>query len=69
MQDFNKIKSARVGAGITQEQMAECLKISRQNYIAKENGNIEFKLKEANKFVKKVNKETGNNYKIEDIFF
>lgn len=69
MQDFNKIKSVRVGAGITQDQMADILGISRQSYILKENGTKEFKLKEANVFVETVNKETGKHYTIKDIFF
>lgn len=69
MQEFNKIKSVRVGAGITQNQMADILGISRQCYILKENGTKEFKLKEANVFVETVNKETGKYYTIKDIFF
>lgn len=45
--DSNKVKAARVSKGMTQADVAEHLKISGNTYSEKENGNTEFKLKEA----------------------
>ena len=69
MQEFNKIKSFRTGAGITQDQMAEALGISKQTYTTRENGTSDWKLSEMNAFTDTVNKATGQNYSVKDIFF
>jgi len=45
--DSNKVKAARVSKGMTQADIAEHLNISGNTYSEKENGNTEFKLKEA----------------------
>lgn len=68
MQEFNRVKSIRVGAGITQEKMAAELGMSVKTYKAKEDGVSDWKLTEANKFVDVVNNTTGGNYNIKDIF-
>ena len=69
MQEFNKVKSFRVGAGITLEQMADALGISKPTYMARENGTSDFKLTEMNTFTETINKATGQNYSVKDIFF
>ena len=69
MQEFNKIKSLRVGAGITQDQMAEALGMSRKTYKLKEDGSADWKLSEMNEFVEVINKATGEHYSAKDIFF
>gem|GEM_PF-799403 len=45
--DTNKVKAARVSKGMTQAEMAKHLEVSPNTYSEKENGNTEFKLKEA----------------------
>lgn len=69
MQEFNKIKSFRTGAGITQYQMADALGISRSAYVSKENGQVDWKLNEMKKFIEKINESTGCEYSVKDIFF
>ena len=69
MQEFNRVKSIRVGAGITQEQMANALGISIPTYKAKEDGKSDWKLSEMNKFTEAVNEATGCTYSTKDIFF
>ena len=69
MQEFNKIKSARVGAGLTQEQMAEALGIATRTYQFKENGAADWKLSEMNKFAEIISNSTGQQYSVKDIFF
>ncbi len=69
MQEFNKVKSIRVGAGITQEQMADALGISIPTYKAKEDGKSDWKLSEMNKFTDAVNEATGGSYSTKDLFF
>ena len=69
MQEFNKVKSIRVGAGITQDQMAAALGISKPTYISRENNLDEWKLSEMNAFIDVINKATGQNYSVKDIFF
>lgn len=69
MQEFNKVKSIRVGAGITQEQMAKSLGLSIPTYKAKEDGKSDWKLSEMNKFTDTVNEATGCNYSTKDLFF
>lgn len=61
--DSNRVKAARVSKGMTQAEMAEYLDISPNTYSEKENGNTEFKLKEAFIMADILEK------KIEDIFF
>ena len=69
MQEFNKIKSFRTGAGLTLDQMAEALGISKQTYMTRENGTSDWKLSEMNAFTDTVNKTTGQKYSVKDIFF
>lgn len=69
MQEFNKIKSFRTGAGLTLDQMAEALGISKQTYMTRENGTSDWKLTEMNAFTDTVNKTTGQKYSVKDIFF
>ena len=69
METFNKVKSFRVGAKITQEKMAEYLGLSRSAYILKESGNADWRLSEMNKFVEVINENTGSTYTAADIFF
>lgn len=69
MEAFNKVKSFRVGANITQEAMADLLGMSRKTYRAKEDGSIEWKMSEMSKFVDAINKATGSEYTPNDIFF
>lgn len=69
MEMFNKVKSFRTGAGITQDQMADALGISRTAYVSKENGLVDWKLNEMKKFIEKVNESTGCEYSVKDIFF
>lgn len=69
MQEFNKVKAFRVGAGLTQDQMADALGVSRRTYQAKEDGSSEWKTSEMAKFVEVVNAATGSNYSVKDIFF
>jgi len=69
METFNKVKSFRVGAKISQEEMAKALGLSRSAYILKENGNADWKLSEMNKFVEIVNENTGSTYSAAEIFF
>lgn len=69
MQEFNKVKSIRVGAGITQDQMAATLGISKPTYISRENNPDDWKLSEMNAFTEAINKATGQNYSVKDIFF
>lgn len=69
MQEFNKVKSIRVGAGITQDQIAKVLGISKTTYNAKENGASDWKLTEMNAFTDAINKATGQNCSVKDIFF
>lgn len=69
MQEFNKVKSIRVGAGITQDQIAKILGISKTTYNAKENGTSDWKLTEMNAFTDAINNATGQNYSVKDIFF
>lgn len=69
MQEFNKVRAFRTGAGITQAQMAEALGITRRTYQAKEDGTSEWKASEMNKFAETVNEVSGQNYSVKDIFF
>ena len=69
MQEFNKIKSFRTGAGLTLDQMAEALGISKQTYMTRENGTSDWKLSEMNAFTDTINKTTGCEYSVKDIFF
>lgn len=69
MEVFNRIKSFRNGAGLSQEQMADALGISRITYRAKEDGSSDWKLSEMTKFVDVINNATGRNYTVKDIFF
>ncbi len=69
MEVFNKVKSIRTGANLTQEQMAKAMGISRSAYINKENGVVDWKLSEMNKFADVVNENTGTNLSVKDIFF
>ena len=69
MEVFNNVKSFRTGAGITQDQMADALGISRTAYVSKENGQVDWKLNEMKKFIEKVNESTGCEYSVKDIFF
>lgn len=69
MQEFNKVKSIRVGAGITQDQMADALGITTRTYQSKENGTADWKLSEMNAFADAINKTTGQSYSVKDIFF
>ena len=69
MQEFNKVKSIRVGAGITQDQIAKVLGISKNTYNAKENGASDWKLSEMNAFTDAINNATGQSYSVKDIFF
>lgn len=69
MQEFNRIKSVRVGAGLTQPQMAEALGMSVPTYVNRENGIGDWKLSEMQKFIEVVNKASGMNYNAKDIFF
>jgi DNA-binding XRE family transcriptional regulator len=69
MQEFNKIKSLRTGAGITQDQMAKALGMSVPTYVNRENGIGDWKLSEMQKFIEVVNNATGSNYNAKDIFF
>jgi len=61
--DTNKVKAARVSKGMTQAELAKHLQISANTYSEKENGNTEFKLKEAFVMADVLDME------IEDIFF
>ena len=69
MQEFNRIKSVRVGARLTQPQMAEALGMSIPTYVNRENGIGDWKLSEMQKFIEVINKATGSNYNAKDIFF
>lgn len=69
MQEFNRVKSFRVGAGLTLKQMADALGMSRPTYKAKEDGTSDWKLSEMNKFADVVNQATGCTYNAKDIFF
>lgn len=69
MQEFNKVKSFRVGAGLTQPQMADALGMSIPTYVNRENGIGDWRLSEMQKFADVVNQATGGNYSVKDIFF
>lgn len=69
MQDFNRIKSLRVGAGITSDVMAEKLGMSKPTYISRESNRGDWKLSEMETFTKVINEATGENYSVQDIFF
>lgn len=69
MQEFNKVKSFRVGAGLTQPQMAEALGMSIPTYVNRENGIGDWRLSEMQKFADVVNQAIGGNYSVKDIFF
>lgn len=69
MQEFNKVRAFRAGAGLTQEQMAEALGMTKPTYKSREDGTSEWKASEMNKFVDTVNQATGGNYSVKDIFF
>ena len=69
MQEFNKIKSLRTGAGLTQDQMAKALGMSVPTYRLREDNRADWKLTEMNAFTDVINKATGANYTIKDIFF
>lgn len=69
MQEFNKIKSLRTGAGITQDQMAKALGMSVPTYKLREDNRADWKLSEMTAFTDTINKATGANYSIKDIFF
>lgn len=69
MQEFNKIKSLRVGAGITSDAMAEKLGMSKPTYISRESNRGDWKLSEMETFTKVINEATGENYSVQDIFF
>lgn len=69
MQEFNRIKSVRVGAGLTQDQMATALGMSKPTYVSRENNLDEWKVAEMNAFIDVINKATGQNYSVKDIFF
>ena len=69
MENFNKIKSFRVGAGITQDQMAEKLGMSTKTYKSREDNRADWKLSEMDAFTKVINEATGQNHSIQDIFF
>lgn len=69
MQEFNRVKSIRVGAGLTQPQMAEALGISTPTYINRENGIGDWRLSEMQKFAEVISQATGREYSVKDIFF
>ena len=69
MQEFNKIKSLRVGAGMTQEEMAKALGMTKPTYASRESNINEWKLSEMHAFIEVINKATGGNYSVKDIFF
>lgn len=69
MQEFNRVKSIRVGAGLTQDQIAEALGMSTRTYKSREDGSSDWKLQEMNKFIEIINNATGFNYNAKDIFF
>lgn len=69
MQEFNKVRAFRAGAGITQDQMAKALGMTRRTYQAKEDGTSAWKAPEMNKFIETINAATGQNYSVKDIFF
>lgn len=69
MENFNKIKSLRVGAGITQDQMAKALGMSVPTYKLREDNRTDWKLSEMNAFTDAINEATGQNYSVKDIFF
>lgn len=69
MENFNKIKSLRVGAGITQDQMAKALGMSVPTYKLREDNRTDWKLSEMNAFADAINEATGQNYSVKDIFF
>ena len=69
MENFNKVKSFRVGAGITQDQMAKALGMSVPTYKLREDNKADWKLSEMDAFAKVINEATGQNYSIKDIFF
>ena len=69
VQEFNRVKSFRVGAGLTQEQMADALGMSKPTYVNRENGIGDWKLSEMQKFAETVSLATGTNYNVKDIFF
>lgn len=69
MQEFNRIKSFRVGAGVSQSQMAKALGMTIPTYKSREDGSSDWKLSEMNKFVEVVNENTGRTYSVKDIFF
>lgn len=69
MENFNKIKSLRVGAGITQDQMAKALGMSVPTYKLREDNRTDWKLSEMNAFTDAINMATGQNYSVKDIFF
>lgn len=69
MQEFNRVKSIRVGAGLTQPQMAEALGMSIPTYVNRENGIGDWRLSEMQKFADAISKATGREYSVKDIFF
>ena len=68
VQEFNRVKSFRTGAGLSQEQMAKELGLSTRTYQSKENGSADWKLSEMTKFAEIINEATGRQYSIKDIF-
>lgn len=69
MQEFNRVKSIRVGAGLTQDQMAKELGLATRTYQYKENGTADWKLSEMTKFAEIISQATGREYSVKDIFF
>ena len=69
VQEFNRVKSFRVGAGLTQPQMAEALGMSVPTYVNRENGIGDWRLSEMQKFAETVSQATGREYSVKDIFF
>jgi Predicted transcriptional regulators len=62
-----QLKGYRVMAGLTQEELAKALKISRVAYCYKENGQRTFTDKEENIILEKI-KTAIPNIKREDLF-
>lgn len=69
VQEFNRVKSIRVGAGLTQGQMADALGMSVPTYVNRENGIGDWKLSEMTKFAEVISQSTGREYSVKDIFF
>lgn len=67
MEQVNKVKGYRIMAGISQEEMAAALGITRASYNNKETGKQQFKASEMIKLVEEIQKKVPT-VTMDDVF-